>query len=191
VTTAAVPRCRVLVADEDTELLGRYQQALADDQRFEVVGAAADGGDALWMAAACRPDVVLVSEDLPVLGGAELVGYLRRALPAALIAVTSQVPTEAGARAASGAGAVGYLAKPGPGERLGDVVLSACERRTGERRVGDRRRADRRQGLRDRRAKSRGSDRRQRARRQAERRLDDRRARSLILADPVTDRADG
>jgi DNA-binding NarL/FixJ family response regulator len=63
----AVP-LRVLVAD-DQELVRAGFRLILEAAGFAVVGEAADGAQALTMAAATRPDVVLMDIRMPVLDG--------------------------------------------------------------------------------------------------------------------------
>ena len=60
---------RVVLAD-DQELLRAGFQALLDAQDgIEVIGAAADGGEAVELARKLKPDVILMDIRMPVLDG--------------------------------------------------------------------------------------------------------------------------
>ncbi|MCG5221041.1 response regulator transcription factor [Streptosporangium sp. KLBMP 9127] len=74
----------LLVADPDTALVERLAAAL-EREGVEVAGAA-DGAQALIQAGALRPDLVLVSATLPVIGAVDFVRAVRlsRAVPVLL-----------------------------------------------------------------------------------------------------------
>jgi DNA-binding NarL/FixJ family response regulator len=60
---------------------------------IEVVGAAADGGEAVRLAEQLRPDIVLMDLDMPVLDGAEATAMLRDRVPGASVLVLTTSAT--------------------------------------------------------------------------------------------------
>jgi two-component system, NarL family, response regulator DegU len=87
-------------------------RALLDAQDdVEVVGEAADGEEALRLAAKLRPDVVLMDVTMPVLDGVEATRQLHEHLPEIpVVILTMHADREVLARAIR-AGASGYLVK--------------------------------------------------------------------------------
>ena len=67
-SSASPPSLRVLVAD-DQELVRAGFRLILEAAGFTVVGEAADGAEALALAAAQRPDVVLMDIRMPVMDG--------------------------------------------------------------------------------------------------------------------------
>ena len=97
-TPAASRRARVLVVEDDPETRRALLLALADDIG-EAIAPAADGEEALWVAAETPPDVVLLDIGLPKRYGYDVVRALRanpRTAGAWVIALTgSGSPREA------------------------------------------------------------------------------------------------
>ena len=122
-------RVRALVAD-DHPALREALVKLLDVLGFEVVGAAADGVDAVAMANELGPDVVLMDLSMAVLNGLDATRLLREDLPAVPVVVLSAHDSAALKREALAAGAVAYLVKDCTTQRLratleGAVTLAA------------------------------------------------------------------
>jgi len=62
---------RVLVADDQALVRAGFRAILEAQEDLEVVGEAADGGDAVTIARAVRPDVVLMDVRMPGVDGIE------------------------------------------------------------------------------------------------------------------------
>lgn len=109
-------RTRVFLADDHTMLLDAYRKLLED--RYDVVGVAADGRELLANAPAARPDIIVLDIAMPFLNGLDAAVRLREMLPATrLIFVTMNEDPALGARALS-VGASGYLLKTDAGTDL-------------------------------------------------------------------------
>lgn len=79
--------------------------------RFEVVGEAGDGAQAVEMAAALQPDMVLLDLAMPVLGGMEAIPQIRRRAPdARVVVVSGYAPDRMGSQAVK-VGAAAFLEK--------------------------------------------------------------------------------
>jgi diguanylate cyclase len=76
--TAGQARCRVLVVDDVEDVRQLARLALDYDGRFEVVGEAASGEEALLLAESLRPDAVVLDLWMPGMGGLEALDRLRR-----------------------------------------------------------------------------------------------------------------
>lgn len=84
---------RVLIAEHNKERREQMRAALAADADgvLEAAGAARDGAEALRLAHALRPDIVLLAEDLPPLGGfAAAEGLAASGLPLQTILVCAE-----------------------------------------------------------------------------------------------------
>jgi len=82
-----------------------------EENGFDVVGAAADGAEAVRMAMALRPDVVLMDVSMPNLDGVEATRQITRISPESqVVMLTMHADGDVMARAIQ-AGAIGYLVK--------------------------------------------------------------------------------
>jgi two-component system chemotaxis response regulator CheB len=124
------PRIRVVIAD-DTEV-GRQLLArlLAVDKRFEVVGTAQDGAQAVQLAVRKRPQLVLMDALMPVMDGIAATRRIMRDAPTRVIIVTGESGLRSAGAAldATKAGALDLLAKPTWHQLNTAETLAALER---------------------------------------------------------------
>ena len=80
---------KVLVADDHRLFRAGMTRMLSADPRFEVVGEAKDGVEAIDQAIARRPDVVLMDLQMPEVNGVEAVKSLKREAPDVRVVVVS------------------------------------------------------------------------------------------------------
>ena len=110
-------RPRVLLADDHQILRAGLRMILADappspdDETIEVVGEASTGDDAVRLAAALRPDVVLMDVSMPGVDGIEATRRLRAAGERPAVLILTTYGDDARVREAIQAGALGYLLK--------------------------------------------------------------------------------
>jgi DNA-binding NarL/FixJ family response regulator len=112
---------RILVVD-DHPLTRDALAALLTQGGFEVVGEAADGYEALELAHALQPDLVLLDLSMPGLDGLGVLPRLRAAAPSCEVVVLTASGTEENLLAAIRGGAAGYLLKSEPPERIVDFL---------------------------------------------------------------------
>ena len=103
---------RVLIADDHQVVREGLQMILAEsDGEIVVVGEASDGDEAVRLATAMQPDVVLMDLSMPRVDGLEATRRLREAgVPSRVLILTSFAEGE-GVRDAVRAGVTGYLMK--------------------------------------------------------------------------------
>jgi len=112
---------RVLIVDDSLFMRAAVRRILEKDGRFEVVGEAKDGGEAVDKVVALRPDVCTMDFNMPVLDGAQAVREIMQRRPTPVVMLSAY--TREGAREtfeALAAGAVDVVAKPA-GEISADV----------------------------------------------------------------------
>jgi len=105
------------VAEDHPALLQAVVDFL-DREGFTIAGTAADGLDAVELAAELQPDVALVDFRMPHLAGLELLERLSAAAPATRVVVYTADADEVVVRGALGAGVSAILLKDSP---LADV----------------------------------------------------------------------
>jgi DNA-binding NarL/FixJ family response regulator len=102
---------RVLIADDHSLFAKTLEALLAGNPEVEVVGVAADGLEAVGLAATLCPDVVLMDVEMPHLDGLAATRRLRE-LGLGIPVVVMTASADPGlADAALAAGAKGYLTK--------------------------------------------------------------------------------
>ena len=109
--TDALAPVRVLVVDDTAIVRAVVCRILAADDRFEVVGQAANGREAIEQTCALAPDLVLLDLAMPEMDGLEALPHIRVAPSAPQVIVLSAFSPDQMAKAALAAGAMSYLEK--------------------------------------------------------------------------------
>ncbi len=115
---------RVLLAEDQSLVLGALAALLNLESDIEVVGRASDGEAAWRELQRLQPDVLVTDIEMPGLTGLELAQRVQRhGLPVKVVIVTTFA--RAGfLRRALDAGVAGYLLKDAPAEKLAEALRS-------------------------------------------------------------------
>jgi two-component system, NarL family, response regulator DesR len=113
---------RVLIAEDQSMVLGALAALLELEPDIEVVGRARDGEEALELVEKARPDVVLTDIEMPRRTGLELAAELKRRGSLARVVILTTFARSGYLRRALDAGAAGYLLKDSPSERLAEAI---------------------------------------------------------------------
>jgi two-component system, NarL family, response regulator DesR len=115
-------KIRVLLAEDQTMVLGALAALLEMEDDIEVVARARSGDEALKLVQQHHPSVLVTDIEMPTMTGLEVAAELkRRGTPVRVIILTTFA--RAGyLRRALDAGASGYLLKDMPAEQLADAV---------------------------------------------------------------------
>lgn len=126
---------RVLIADDHAVLRDGLAALLQADPEIVVVAHAADGRQALRLAAECDPDVAILDIVMPEIDGIEAARQLQRACPRTRVLILSMYSTREHIFRALQAGALGYLLKESAGAEVKAAVhaLHAGRRYLGQR----------------------------------------------------------
>ena len=129
---SANERIRVMIVDDHSIVRVGLKQVLEQSGEFEVVGQAADGEEAVRVAAEVSPDVVVMDVIMPGKDGVEACREIMESAPETrVVMLTASTEVDAIVEAVA-AGATGYLQKETDRERLLSTVRDAV---SGELRV--------------------------------------------------------
>jgi DNA-binding NarL/FixJ family response regulator len=107
----------VLLADAH-QIVREAVRVLLEREGLHIVAEAGDGREAMKLATALRPDVVLLELSMPLLNGPEAARGIRRAVPGAKVIVVTAHSADPYVRAALRAGIHGYVLKGQPSADL-------------------------------------------------------------------------
>ena len=116
---------RILVVDDHTLFRRGLTALLSRDAQFQVIGDAADAGEAQRRAREWQPDLILLDNHLPGVNGVDAIPALREVAPAARILMLTVSEDENDLAAALRNGASGYLLKTMEGDALSAAIRGA------------------------------------------------------------------
>jgi DNA-binding NarL/FixJ family response regulator len=123
VTSSAI---RLLIVDDHPVVRDGLTGMFAAAPEFEVVGQAGDGAEAVRLAGALGPDVILMDLRMPGMDGVAAITELGRQGSAARVLVLTTYDTDSYVLPAIEAGATGYLLKDAPSDDLLRAVRAAA-----------------------------------------------------------------
>ena len=119
---SAGERIRVMIVDDHSIVRVGLKQVLEQSGEFEVVGQAADGEEAVRVAADVSPDVVVMDVMMPKKDGVEACREIMESAPETRVLMLTASTEEDAVVEAVAAGATGYLQKETDRERLLSAV---------------------------------------------------------------------
>ncbi len=111
-------RTRILIADDHPLFRDGVRALLASSPDFELVGEAASGEEAVELALALQPDVIVMDVRMPGLNGLEATARIVRASPHIGVLVVTMFDDDQSVFAAMRSGARGYVLKGASREEL-------------------------------------------------------------------------
>lgn len=118
---------RVVVADDDRKTC-KWVMEFLQNNRYQVVGEAADGLEAVMVCRRERPDFVIMDLSMPVMTGLEAIRVIRREKLAGFIIVLTSCRNKALLHQAAQENIMGYLVKPvEESALLGAVEVALCQ----------------------------------------------------------------
>jgi two-component system, NarL family, response regulator DesR len=113
---------RIVIAEDQTLVLGAIAALLALDPDFEIVGRASDGDAALALVRDFTPDVLLTDIEMPCRTGLDLAGIVAREVPKTAVIIVTTFARPGYLARARAAGVRGYLLKDAPIDDLAAAI---------------------------------------------------------------------
>ena len=111
-------KIKVLLVDDHPLVLEGIRSSLLKQDRFQIVGQAATGQEALERARKASPDVVVMDISMPGMDGLEATRRLQTVCPQTKVLILSMSKNKAFVPRILQSGALGYVAKDAPAEEL-------------------------------------------------------------------------
>jgi two-component system response regulator DesR len=113
---------RVLIAEDQTLVLGALAALLKLEPDLDVVGCARNGREALELCESLAPDIVLTDIEMPLMTGLELAAALAAQKLASKVIIVTTFARSGYLRRALAAGVRGYLLKDAPADALAAAI---------------------------------------------------------------------
>jgi CheY-like chemotaxis protein len=123
---AEARRSKLLLAEDDDCFAGTLAILLQGDGRFEIVGRARNGAEAVARVETLQPEVVLMDIEMPVMDGVEATRRILARSPSVRIIVVSGSNYSERALEARLAGAYDYVRKDRLTDELAEVIIAAA-----------------------------------------------------------------
>jgi DNA-binding NarL/FixJ family response regulator len=117
---------RVLIADDHRLFAEALEAILSGDDRIELVGLAADGKEAVQLAAEQKPDVVLMDISMPRMDGIAAAKVIRGSAPDVRILMLTGSNARDDVDRARKAGAAGYVTKDRIAAELVEAIIEVA-----------------------------------------------------------------
>jgi len=121
-----VTRIKILLVDDQPLFREGLRTVLSLHSDFEVVGEAANGSEAIRLTRSLLPSVVLLDLQMPILDGVSATRRLHEEQPSCRVIVLTTFDDDEMVFDGLRAGAVGYLLKDVPSEKLAEAIRAAA-----------------------------------------------------------------
>ena len=121
---------KILLVDDQPLFREGLRTLLSVHADFEIVGEAGNGQEAINLARSNRPSVVLMDLQMPVLDGVAATHRLHKEYPQCRVIVLTTFDDDEKVFDGLRAGAVGYLLKDAPSEKLAEAIRVAARGET-------------------------------------------------------------
>jgi DNA-binding NarL/FixJ family response regulator len=125
---SSATRIRVVIVDDVAGLRRLFRIALEESRRFEIVGEAQDGVEAIAAAEQLTPDLMLLDLSMPRMDGLEALPRILLASPSTRVVVLSGLSQERMSVRARELGAAEFIEKGVTPERLVETLVEVVQR---------------------------------------------------------------
>jgi len=113
---------KILIAEDQSMVLGALSALLSLEDDFEIVAKANDGQQAFELANKLQPDIILTDIEMPNMTGIELANLLKTNQHCAKVMILTTFARSGYLQRAMQAGVKGYLLKDAPSDSLADSL---------------------------------------------------------------------
>lgn len=121
------PAIRIIIVDDHPLFCNGLRQVVQGDERFELVGEAADGETAWQTIQKTKPDVAILDVNLPKLTGLEVAERIRKKRMATKVIILTMLKEEDLINRALDAGVKGFVLKDNAVEDIVSAIVAASE----------------------------------------------------------------
>ncbi len=118
---------KIIICDDQAVIRDGLEMLLSLEKDFQVVGCAQDGQEALELTAQKSPDLVLMDLKMPGMNGIEATRQIRVKFPQVKVLVLTTYDDDEWIFDAIRAGALGYLLKDTPRQKLVEAIRGTAE----------------------------------------------------------------
>ena len=122
----------ILVVDDSAEWRTRVREMLEEHPRWQIIGEACDGFQAIQRAGELHPDLVLLDIGMPVLNGIEAVTHIQQISPQSKVVFLTQESDADIRRSVLDSGANGYVLKTNSATELLPAIDAALNGHSSE-----------------------------------------------------------
>jgi DNA-binding NarL/FixJ family response regulator len=120
-------KIRILIADDHRFFRSGVRTALEGEPDFDIIDEASNGDEALSMALALKPDVILMDLQMPGINGIEATRRIIRELPKTGIIIVTMFEDTDSVISAMRAGARGYVLKDAEDDEIARSIRAASK----------------------------------------------------------------
>lgn len=121
---------RLMIVDDHEGVRSMLRAMLTNEGGFDVIAEASNGQEAVALAGACHPEVIIMDLEMPSLDGFSATREVLRTAPATKVIAFSGSDDPSAVRMSAEAGAVGYLSKPATRKEILGALRAVRQGRT-------------------------------------------------------------
>lgn len=118
----------LLVVDDDS-MMCYWITSILNNGRYQVIGEASNGEDAITLCTELKPNLVLLDINMPKIGGLQVLEEIRKSSPATMVLMVSVEASKENYEEATKKGAAGFVVKPFDAARLLEKIDSCFRER--------------------------------------------------------------